>query len=179
MLPVLLIALCIVFRVLPHPPNFAPVGATAVFSGRVLPTWLALPLVGVAMFAGDVLLARLHGYPIANGVTPFVYSGFAVQALLGRWLRSRVGGSIAAALSGSLVFFAISNFGVWLTSGMYPHTAGGISACYVAALPFLGATVLGDLAWTAVLCGTYRLAAARLDGRRSWVPVPIRETAVV
>lgn len=179
MLALVLVALCVVFRVIPHPPNFAPVGATAVFAGRVLPAWLALPLVGVAMLAGDVALAHLHGYPIVTAVTPFVYGGFAVQALLGRALRARRGGAIAAALAGSLAFFVLSNLGVWLASGMYPHTPAGFSACYVAALPFLGGTVLGDVVWTAILSVAYRPAAQRLEARRRWVPVPLREIAVV
>ncbi len=179
MLPILFVALCVLLRVVPHPPNFAPVGATAVFAGRTMRPWMALGLVFLAMFVGDLLLARLHGYPVVSLVTPFVYGGFAVQAMLGRWLRSRRGGAIGAALLGAGVFFVLSNLGVWIASGLYPHTVTGFVVCYVASLPFLGGTVLGDLVWTVILSVAYRAAAVRVEDRREWVPVPIREIAVV
>jgi hypothetical protein len=65
---------------------------------------------------------------------------------------------IVAMLSCSLIFFATTNFAVWAFSGMYPLTWQGLVQCYVAALPFLDKTVLGDLFWTAVLFGGARLA---------------------
>lgn len=179
MLPTLLIILCVVLRVVPHPPNFAPVGATAVFAGRTLKPWMAIVLVAAAMFVGDVVLARLHGYPVVSLVTPFVYGGFFVQALLGRLLRSKKGGAIGAAVGGSVAFFVLSNFGVWAAGATYPHAAAGLGACYVAAIPFFGGTLLGDIVWTVVLSAVYRPAAARLESRPLWVPVPTKELAVV
>ncbi|MFZ5443307.1 MAG: DUF6580 family putative transport protein [Myxococcota bacterium] len=171
--------LCVVLRLVPHPPNFAPVGATAVFAGRTMKPWRAFALVTTAMFAGDVVLARLHGYPIGSWVTPFVYGGFFVQAGLGRLLRSKKGGATAAAVGGSVVFFVLSNFGVWVAGGMYPNTFAGLGACYVAALPFFGGTLLGDVVWTMALSLAYKPLAARLEGREHWVPVPTRELAAV
>jgi hypothetical protein len=53
----------------------------------------------------------------------------------------------------SLIFFLLSNVAVWAFSGMYPLTWQGLTQCYVAALPFLDKTVLGDLFWTAILFG--------------------------
>jgi len=179
MLPTLLVVLCVVLRVVPHPPNFAPVGATAVFAGRTLKPWMGIALVAVAMFVGDVILAGLHGYPVVSLVTPFVYGGFIVQALLGRLLRSKKGGAIGAAVGGSVAFFVLSNFGVWAAAGMYPHTAEGLGACYLAAIPFFGGTLLGDVTWSLLLSWAYRLAASRLESRPLWVPVPIKELAIV
>jgi len=60
---------------------------------------------------------------------------------------------IAAMTSCSLIFFVTTNFAVWTVSGLYPLTWRGLVQCYVAALPFLDKTVLGDLFWTAVLFG--------------------------
>jgi hypothetical protein len=177
MLSTLLVVLCVVFRVLPHPPNFAPVGATAVFAGRTLKPWMAVGLICVAMFAGDAMLARLHGYPLVSVVTPFVYGGFFLQLLLGRLLRSKRGGAVGAAVSGAIAFFVLSNLGVWVEGALYPHTAAGLGACYAAALPFFGGTLLGDVAWTLVLGAVYRLFAPRLGSRPFWVPVPTAELA--
>lgn len=179
MLPTLLVALCVVLRIVPHPPNFAPVGATAVFAGRTLRPWPAIGLVIAAMFAGDAALAWLHGYAVVSAVTPFVYGGFLAQALLGRALRSKRGGAVGAAVFGALAFFVLSNLGVWAAGGLYPRTSAGLVACYLAALPFLGGSLLGDVAWTMVLSLAYRPLAARLATRRLWVPVAPVELATL
>lgn len=179
MLPAVVLVLCVVLRVIPHPPNFAPVGATAVFAGRTLKPGMAFALVAIAMFVGDVILAKLHGYPVVSLVTPFIYGGFFVQAALGRALRSKKGGAIGAAVGGSVAFFVLSNFGVWVAGNLYPQTAAGLSACYVAALPFFGATLAGDVIWTLILSLAYRPLAARMESREGWVPVPTRELATV
>ena len=171
MLPTLLIALCVVLRIVPHPPNFAPVGATAVFAGRTMKPAIAIAVVIVAMFVGDVTLAWLHGYPAVSAVTPFVYAGFVAQAVLGRALRKRRGGAFAAAALGSCAFFVLSNLGVWLGGTMYSLDASGLVACYVAAIPFFGGTLLGDVVWTAILSFAYRPLAKRLASRPGWVPV--------
>lgn len=178
MLPALFVALCVIFRVIPHPPNLAPVGATAVFAGRTMPARAALLLVFVAMAVGDVALARVHGYPAFSFVTPFVYAGFGVQALLGRLLRARRGGALVAAAGGALGFFVLSNLGVWLASGMYARSVDGLVACYGAALPFLGRSLVGDALWTAALSLAYQAAARRLGRRPGWVLVPVRESTV-
>jgi hypothetical protein len=178
MLPALLVVLCVVFRVVPHPVNFAPVGATAVFAGRTLRPWMALALVAVAMFVGDVALAYFRGYAVVTLVTPFVYAGFFVQALLGRALASKKGGTIGAATLGSLAFFALSNLGVWLFETTYPRTLAGFVACYVAAIPYYGRTLAGDVVWTIALSILYHFAAKRFTSR-TWVPVPANELAVV
>jgi cation transport ATPase len=179
MLPTLLVVLCVVLRVIPHPANFAPVGATAVFAGRTMKPWMALTLLAVAMFIGDAILALQRGYPLVSLVTAFVYGGFFVQALLGRALRSKKGGVIAAAVLGALGFFALSNFGVWIGSAIYPHAAAGLLTCYVAGLPFLGRTLLADVAFSVALSALYKQVATRLEPDRRWVPVPTKELAVL
>lgn len=174
-----MIVLCVVLRIVPHPPNFAPVGATAVMAGRTLPAWLALVTAFAAMFIADVALARLHGYAIVSTVTPFIYGGFAIQALLGRALRRRRGGAIGAAILGATAFFVLSNFGVWAMGTLYPPSAHGLYLCYAAALPFFGATLAGDVLWTAALSLAYRAAAKRLEHRGRWVLVPTHESAAL
>lgn len=170
MLPAILVSLCVVLRILPHPSNFAPVGATAVFAGRTLRPSAAIPLVLAAAFAGDAALSITRGYPLVSGVTPFVYAAFVVQALVGYVLRSRRAGAVAAAVIGSCAFFALSNFGVWLAGSMYPRDTHGLAACYVAALPFFGATLVSDVVWTVILSAAYRALATVLSRRRARVP---------
>ena len=177
-LPLAMILVCVVLRVVPHPPNVAPVGATAVLAGRTLPRHFAIAVVLIAMFIGDALLAWLHGYPLVSWVTPFVYAGFAVQALLGRALRRVRGGAIGAALLGSCAFFVFANVGVWIASGMYPHTPAGLSACFVAAIPFFGPTIASDVVWTIALSLAYKALARRLSSPR-WSFVPADQVAAI
>lgn len=174
-----MIALCAILRVAPHPPNLAPVGATAVIAGRTMPRWVAIATVLVAMFVGDVLLAWTRGYPIVNPTTPFVYAGFAIQAVLGRALVRRRGGAIAAAVIGACAFFVISNLGLWITGDFYPHTGAGLSACFVAAIPFFERTLVGDVVWTVALSLAYAAIARRLAHRRAWLLVPTSDVAIV
>jgi hypothetical protein len=90
---------------------------------------------------------------------PFVYGSVALVVLLG-WLALsritvlRLGG---AAVASSVLFFLITNFGTWMLSGMYPLSASGLAACYVAAIPFFQNTVAGDLFYVGVLFGGFAL----------------------
>jgi hypothetical protein len=138
-----------VARLLPHPPNFTPVGGASLFAGARLPGWLAYLLPILVMAATDPLVG---GY---SRSTPYVYASFLISVWIGRRLRStenpiRIGG---AALLCSLQFFFLTNFGVFLRA--YPHTLAGFMKCYTMALPFFGRTLAGDLITTAVLFGLH------------------------
>jgi hypothetical protein len=148
------ILFAVVARLIPHPPNVTPMNSMALFGGAKLPRALALAITLGALVCSDVLLAWLHGHSVFGWWSLFTYSGFALLVLAGSKLGSsptglRLGGFLAG---GSLFFWLWTNFGVWLSSahGMYPQTLAGLVQCYVQALPFLGYSLLGDLAWGAV-----------------------------
>src|SRR5262245_59480633 len=140
-------------RLVPYgirPPNFAPPGALGLYGGARAPLWQALLMSFAAMAIGDIGLKLIKNDPWLN---PWVYGGMAVYVILGRLLLKkttsgwRIGG---ASVLGGLVFFLISNFGVWFNgigkaNAMYPPTAAGLFTCYAQGLPFLGFTVAGDL----------------------------------
>lgn len=140
-------------RLVPHPPNFTPIAAMALFSGAYLgrrPLAFVAPL--GAMLLSDALLSFHSGMP-------FIYASVALIVLLG-WLalsRVTVFRLAGAALASSALFFAISNFGVWLQSGMYAPRLSGLVACYVAAIPFFQNTIAGDLFYTGLLFGGFAL----------------------
>jgi hypothetical protein len=171
MLAILFVVVCVVLRVVPHPPNFAPVGATAIFAGRTMKPAFGVAFTILAAFLGDVALAKLRGYPLLTGVSVFVYGSYALQAVVGRALRTKKGGAVIASLCGSVVFFVLSNLGVWLVGDLYPLTTSGLISCFVAAIPFFGGTLVGDLMWTVVLSFAYGQVATRLGENRFWVPV--------
>ncbi len=146
-------------RLMPHPPNFTPLGALALFGGAHFTSTspaFAVPL--LAMLLSDGLL----GFGI-HRLTPFVYGSFALIVVLGRLLRHRrsVPAIGSAAVAGAVLFFVITNFGVWLTGGLYPPTMEGLAACCVAAIPFFGNTLAADILYAAVLFGGFALAERR------------------
>nr|BCX01439.1 MAG: hypothetical protein KatS3mg041_1485 [Bacteroidota bacterium] len=160
-----LIALAALSRLLPHPPNFTPIGAMALFSGAHMglrPGAFAVPL--LALLVSDLLIGT-------HPLMPFVYGSFALITVLGYVLLHtrrtlwRLGGS---ALLASTLFYLITNFGVWAVGSWYPKTPEGLLSCYIAAIPFFGNTLAGDLFFTAVLFGLW----AWLERR-----VPALETA--
>lgn len=146
----LLVAVDVVARLLPHAPGVWPVAASALFAGRML----RLPLLALIVPVLATVLSNL-ALPGDDGrVLLVVAAALCVPAVLGMLVRKRGALSVVAAMvASSLVFFAATNFAVWAFQGMYPHTWEGLIECYIAALPFLDRTVLGDLAWCAALFG--------------------------
>ena len=147
-----LVGLDVVARLAPHAPNVTPIAASAVFAGMVLRSRalaLAVPL--LAMLLSDLIVG---GYDWR--VMGVVYAALALPALLGRWGRARSAVLLPPlVLSSSLFFFATTNFAVWTSSGMYAHDLHGLIHCYVAALPFLQNTVIGDMFWATLLFGSW------------------------
>jgi hypothetical protein len=149
------IAIAAVLRLAPHPSNFTPIGAMALFSGAYLGRRgviaFAAPL--GALFVSDLVLGFYHGMPT-------VYFSVALIVVVGSLSLRRV--SVlrvgAAAAASSVLFFAITNFGMWLFSGFYPRNLAGLEACYVAAIPFFQNTVVGDLFYAALLFGGFKVA---------------------
>jgi hypothetical protein len=138
-------------RLIPHPWNFTPLMTIGLFAGShaqkartgVVATLLALVL-------SDAVLGFYPGFW-------YVYAAALIPVLLGRLIRDRSGAGViaAAALASSASFFVITNFMVWATSQIYPHTIGSLSACYLAGIPFYRNQGLGDAFYTLAIFGGY------------------------
>ncbi len=158
----ILIGIGISFRFLPHLPNFTPIGAIALFGGVYLSKKIALALPLIAMVVSDVFI----GY-YEPGLMAVVYGSFLIYILLGFWLKNHkkwytvIGGS----LSGSIIFFLLTNFAVWAFTPWYPKTLFGIFECYLLALPFLKNTIIGDLFYAGSLFGIYETITAFVKRR--------------
>ena len=139
------------------PYNFTPVEALGLFGGAWFADRRSAFIVPLAAMAVSDLVIGL--YPLL----PLVYACIAGSVLLGFRLRTRRSTLriTVAAIASSTGFYVVTNFGVWATSGMYPHTLAGLIACYVAGVPFYPATLAGTLLWSGALFGGYALLARR------------------
>ncbi len=157
-----IILLAALSRLLPHPPNFSPVEAVALFGGAYFArrsVALLVPL--AAMFLSDLALGFVNGgiyaeYFLSAGFL-LIYACIALSTLLGFALRGRVTAFRVAGYSvaGSVLFFAVTNLGTWLGSAMYPQTVAGLGAAYIAGVPFFQNTLAGTLFYSAVMFGSF------------------------
>ncbi|MCS6953405.1 MAG: DUF6580 family putative transport protein [Bryobacterales bacterium] len=163
LLLVVIIVAAAASRLIPHPPNFSPIGAIALLSGACFGMRGVAFLVPLAaMFLSDLALGLLRN-DLSLGLhrlAPVVYGSFALIVCFGFWLRARRRPLpiAAATLASSVSFFVVTNFGVWAFGTYYPKTWEGLAACYVAAIPFFRNTLLGDAVYAALLFGTLALA---------------------
>lgn len=157
-------------RILPHPVNFTPLGAMALFgAASISRKWLAVLLPLAAFWISDLFLNNVVYSMYYEGFVWFtpgyiwMYSGMVLTSMIGLGLLKKVNirRVVGASLSSSLVFFLLSNFGVWLGSSFYPQTITGLGACYVAGLAFLQNSIAGDLFFSAALFGGYAVLIHR------------------
>ena len=147
-----------IFRIIPHPPNFTPIAAMALFGGAYFADKrLAFIVPLAAMLLSDLIIGFHTGMPV-------VYFSFALMVLIGMRMSKNINPKSVAigALSASILFFLVTNFAVWMMSTtLYSKDFSGLTACYVAAIPFFHNTLLGDLLFTSVLFGGFYLAKQR------------------
>lgn len=162
-----MIALAAFSRIIPHMPNFSPLGVIGLFGAAhfqkkrlaffipIAATWLS------DLFINNVIYGQY--YPKFT----WFYEGFYWQYgsyllifVVGIFISNKVNTQrvLAGALASTAIFFLVSNFGVWLGSSFYPQNSSGLITCYEAAIPFLKGTMYGDLFYSAVLFGSFALA---------------------
>ena len=159
-----LILVAIVSRFLPHPPNVACMGAVGLFAGCYLSGWKAWLAPITVLLASD-LMGQAFNFPGVGFYRPItmlaVYAAATLAVPVGRMIGQSQGGALRFAgkvFGGSLIastlFFLLSNLGVW-AGGFYSMTGEGLVACFAAAIPFYGYTLIGDLAFSGLLFGSY------------------------
>lgn len=158
------IVLAVLTRLLPHAYNFTPLGAIALFGAAYFTDkkWaLIVPL--LAFWGSDLLLNNISYAAYYDGFTWFTsgmlytYGSIAMIVVLGYYLLKKItiGRVLGGALGGALIFFIVSNFGVWVSGTMYPLSIEGLISCYTAAIPFFHYTIAGNIVYSAVLFGSY------------------------
>jgi len=149
-------------RFAPHPPNFAPIAALALFGGVYLNRKYALVVPVIAMLVSDYFIGFYDWKTMIC-----VYLSFALIGLIGLFLKNRKSllNVASGTFLGSVLFFIITNFAVWYFYDWYPHTLAGLNQCFLLAIPFFKNTLAGDFFYVGVLFGVYELATLWVKDR--------------
>jgi len=170
---VLIVLAAAATRLLPHPPNLTSITAVALFGGAYFSSrWLAFAVPLLALALSDLVLGVYWSWSPMMAFQPHMwvqYAAFAGVVLIGMSLRGRADALrvAGATLASAVMFFAVTNFAEWAFQPWYPKTVEGLSAAYVAAIPFFRNSLLGDLAYVALLFGGMHLLEARFAGLRA------------
>lgn len=152
---IIMIAFC---RLLPHPWNFVPVSASAIFGGIYLNKKWAFVLPIASMLIADIFI----GFSLPD--VPFVYGSIALSVLIGGWIGSKrerksafVASLFLGTISSSVMFYVVTNFGSWLTLNIYTKDLAGFLQSYAMAIPFFKNTLAGDVFFVSVFVVGYEL----------------------
>ena len=155
----MLFLLAAISRLIPHPANFTPVGAIGIYAAKKYGYKKAILITMCAMIAGDIFI----GF---GQYTTFVYLGILSYIFFQKIFEKMKLSPLLAALSGSIFFFLISNFGTWI-GPWYEHSFDGLQKCFIMAIPFYKNTLFGDLIFTGILFGL-DYAINKSKGRLPW-----------
>lgn len=166
----ILLAIAALTRTFPHPPNFAPIAAMALFGAmrfQKRSSAILFPL--VAMFLSDLAIEAAYrlGFSQSWGIHRGMWVIYLLMMLIGalgllfKDDKARPGRVISLSLASSVLFFTLSNLAVWANSSVYSRSVDGLWACYVAAVPFFQWTLLGDLCYCGILFGSWALMESR------------------
>lgn len=161
---VLALSIAIISRLVPHAPNWTALGALALWAGTFFSkkSWsMIVPL--AALFVSDLILG-FHSTMV------WVYAGFMLVSLVGLAWPAHRGAKywVPGSLLGSLIFFVVSNFGVWMSGELYPKTLEGLVNCFVMAIPFLWSPIAADLFFNSVFAITYALVVKGISSRSTY-----------
>jgi hypothetical protein len=167
----ILLVIAALTRVFPHPPNFAPIAAMALFgairfqrksSALMFP--LAAMLVSDLAIEGAYRLGLSQSWGIHRGMWVIYLLMMMIGALglLFKDKKTGFGKIVGLSLTSSVLFFVLSNLAVWIRSSVYDKSLQGLLACFTAAVPFFQWTVLGDLCYCGILFGSWALMEWRV-----------------
>ncbi len=146
-----MIILAALVRFIPHPPNFAPIAALALFGGKYYTDKkLAFVVPILVMIITDAVIGFHY-------LIPMVYFSFLLIVGIGLFLRktNKVSWLVAGSIAASTLFFVLTNFYEWYAGILYPQTFNGLITCYIAAIPFFFNTLIADLFFFIVMSMTF------------------------
>ena len=148
------VGLILISRWIPHPANFTALISMAIFSGSY---WAHRSLRFIAPLFAMIISDLVFGfYP---GIE-MNYLAVAMCVLLAPSLQASLPTILGRSAVASVVFFVVSNLGVWIFAGLYPQTLEGLKTCFVMGVPFNPAILTSALFYSTVCFAMYRLTAA-------------------
>lgn len=168
---VLMIIAASVCRFVPHPAGFAPIGAMALFGAAyfknkfaafvipVVTMWISDLVMNNIIFAGtyDTFVFFYQGFYITYGAFLLIVA-MGILTLKTVKIKSVIFSSLGA----SLIFFIVSNFGVWAATDIYQHNISGLTTCYIAGLPFFRNGIAGDLFFCGIGFGVFEFLKSKV-----------------
>lgn len=154
--PLLFIIIASFIRLLPHVPNFSPIAAMALFGGVYFNKKYALIIPLISLFVSDIFL----GF---HSTIPFVYGSFLITGIIGLWLKKHQNfkSILIGSILSSVLFFLITNYGVWLVGNLYQKNIAGLAQSYIMAIPFFRNSLIGDLFFTGIFFGSYQAIVSK------------------
>lgn len=153
-----IIIIAAITRIIPHPPNFTPILAIALFGGATFnQKTLAFLVPLAAMIISDIALQMVNGYGFHSSML-LIYALIMGITALGFYLRNNITFLRTAllAVSSTLIFFCVTNFSVWMSGTLYPATFDGLITCYIAAIPFYGNTLASTLLYSVAIFSIWK-----------------------
>lgn len=145
--------LIFISRIVPHPPNFTPIIAISFY----VPAILGIKFL-IFYVLSYMLIDIFFGF---HDASLFVWGSIFLVSLISQYLVSSFIGRIAGVLIGSIIFFIITNFGVW-TSGYYGYSINGLISCYIAAIPFFNNTLISTIIYALAIESVMKLFFPKL-----------------
>jgi len=149
----LIIIIATLSRLIPHPPNFTPIIAMSIFSGAYIAnTRNSILIIVLTMLISDYVI----GF---HSLMPWIYISLVMIVLLNKTLndKKRLSIYLIASIQSSLIFFIVSNFGVWLTGTLYSKSVIGLINCYAMAIPFFQNTLFSTIIYSACMWSVYHI----------------------
>lgn len=156
----LLLIMMAAIRWFPHPWNVSPNMALAIVAGMYLKGSARYLVPILVILIGDIGLAFTNGYGLANfEITPLSIATAAAIVCASTVAKNSLPKAAVLSIGGTSLFFILSNFLVWYSSNMYPHTREGLELCFTLAMPFYRNALVGDLAFTVAMVGIIQYQA--------------------
>ena len=141
-------------RFIPHPPNFTSLLAISFY----IPFFMGrnyIPAILISFVITDLII----GY---HNTTHWTWGSVLLIGLIAKYFPNKLSTRIIGAMSGAIIFFIITNFGVW-TTGMYGLTISGLKASYILAIPFFTYSLISTLLFSVIIEAGYKILYTKLN----------------
>ena len=137
-----------VSRFVPHPPNFTSLIALSFYVPVIFGRQF-IPAIILSFAITDLVIGYHFG-------TFFTWGSVLLIGLISNYFRNSLIKRLSGALVGAIIFFIVTNFGVWI-SGMYEYSFNGIISCYVAAIPFFAYSAISTILFSFIIEISYKI----------------------